>query len=532
MRAVLARAATAGVMVAGLNACASPSYPATVGEAPTAPARPQYPIALAQSASPVAPPPAAPAAPPAAAPAQALPAPAPAVESSPLPPAATAAPAKTTAAPPAPMATAAPARPPAAKPSAPPAFHYAPYATYAPAPAAPYAPAAPSTYRERVVRYRAATGGPVIRPRGMYRDYVVQRHDHVDAIARDLGTTRQVIVQANRLEPPYRLQPGEHLRIPVEKAYVAQSGDTLADVARRFDVSTADLASLNDLSARARLSSGERIALPSGFRDLGPGREREVVWETRRASPAPQYAYAAPPAAAPRPAYPAPAQPSYPASTYRPYAAPAPSYDAYQRTPAPDYSAYERGAPAYPPAPRQYAYGSYQPTYRTVPAPSAQPYYYHPAPEAVPAPAAPDLQQVAALGRGRFIWPVHGEVISPFGSAGVGRRNDGVDLKSPLGTVVRAAAAGEVVYAGDQVPGFGNLVLVKHADGWVTAYAHMERVTVQMRQSVAQGQEIGEVGETGGVAEPQLHFEIRYAATPTDRARPIDPLLLLPATAG
>jgi murein DD-endopeptidase MepM/ murein hydrolase activator NlpD len=94
--------------------------------------------------------------------------------------------------------------------------------------------------------------------------------------------------------------------------------------------------------------------------------------------------------------------------------------------------------------------------------------------------------------------------------------------------MVRAAAAGEVVYAGDQVPGFGNLVLVKHADGWVTAYAHLDRTSVQMRQAVMQGQEIGEVGSSGGVSEPQLHFEVRYAPSPTDKARPVDPMLVLP----
>jgi murein DD-endopeptidase MepM/ murein hydrolase activator NlpD len=78
------------------------------------------------------------------------------------------------------------------------------------------------------------------------------------------------------------------------------------------------------------------------------------------------------------------------------------------------------------------------------------------------------------------------------------------------------------------VPGFGDLVLVKHSDGWVTAYAHLDKISVQMRQMVMQGQELGQVGTTGGVTEPQLHFEIRYAASPADKAKPLDPLLLLP----
>ena len=85
-----------------------------------------------------------------------------------------------------------------------------------------------------------------------------------------------------------------------------------------------------------------------------------------------------------------------------------------------------------------------------------------------------------------------------------------------------------MVYAGNQVPGFGNLVLIKHADGWVTAYAHLDKISVQMRQQVTQGQEIGQAGTSGGVSESQLHFEIRYAPSPADRARPIDPALVLP----
>ncbi|MCW5758320.1 MAG: M23 family metallopeptidase [Phenylobacterium sp.] len=90
---------------------------------------------------------------------------------------------------------------------------------------------------------------------------------------------------------------------------------------------------------------------------------------------------------------------------------------------------------------------------------------------------------------------------------------------------MRAAAAGDVVYAGDQVPGFGNLVLVKHADGWVTAYGHMGRVDVRMQQKVEQGQQIGQAGSSGGVSEP--HFEV-HAPTPQERARPVNPTLVLP----
>jgi murein DD-endopeptidase MepM/ murein hydrolase activator NlpD len=154
-----------------------------------------------------------------------------------------------------------------------------------------------------------------------------------------------------------------------------------------------------------------------------------------------------------------------------------------------------------------------------------------PIPPAAPEPTAASLSdaEISALAHGRFIWPVKGEVLSKFGAKGVGVRNDGLDIRSPLGTVVRAAAPGDVVYAGDQIPGFGNLVLLQHADGWVTAYAHLAHMSVQMRQIVSQGEEIGQVGQTGGVTEPQLHFEVRYKAGAGEKAKPIDPLAVLPA---
>jgi murein DD-endopeptidase MepM/ murein hydrolase activator NlpD len=150
-----------------------------------------------------------------------------------------------------------------------------------------------------------------------------------------------------------------------------------------------------------------------------------------------------------------------------------------------------------------------------------------PAPARAAATASPAVDALAA-GRGRFVWPVRGQVLSGFGPRGPGQRNDGLNIAAPVGESVRAAATGEVVYAGDQVPGFGKLVLLKHADGWVTAYAHLSDIGVKMRERVTQGQEIGKSGQTGSVTQPQLHFEVRHAPSPQDRARPVDPLPLLP----
>lgn len=151
-----------------------------------------------------------------------------------------------------------------------------------------------------------------------------------------------------------------------------------------------------------------------------------------------------------------------------------------------------------------------------------------PTPTPPPAAATSASPSPTQRGRGKFIWPVRGDILSRFGSVATGLRNDGINIAAPAGTPVRAAAGGDVVYAGSAVPGFGNLVLIKHADGWVTAYGHLDSIKVKMRERVGQGSEIGSVGATGGVSQPQLHFEIRYASSPTVKAAPVDPAPILP----
>ncbi|MDX9688905.1 MAG: LysM peptidoglycan-binding domain-containing protein [Proteobacteria bacterium] len=115
-----------------------------------------------------------------------------------------------------------------------------------------------------------------------------------------------------------------------------------------------------------------------------------------------------------------------------------------------------------------------------------------------------------------FGWPVRGTIISTYGPKGKGRDNDGINIGAPKGSPIKAAEAGLVVYAGNEMKGFGNLVLIRHGGNWVTAYAHMDRLTVTKGKSVAKGDMIGTVGATGGVSTPQLHFEVRRSGAPVD----------------
>jgi murein DD-endopeptidase MepM/ murein hydrolase activator NlpD len=122
----------------------------------------------------------------------------------------------------------------------------------------------------------------------------------------------------------------------------------------------------------------------------------------------------------------------------------------------------------------------------------------------------------AAGAVGRFRWPLQGRVVADFGPRTGGAHNDGINIEAPRGTPFVAADAGEVIYVGNELRGFGNLVLIRHANGWVTAYAHADEVMVQRGTQVRRGQTIGRVGTSGNVRTPQLHFEVRRGTRPVN----------------
>jgi murein DD-endopeptidase MepM/ murein hydrolase activator NlpD len=115
-----------------------------------------------------------------------------------------------------------------------------------------------------------------------------------------------------------------------------------------------------------------------------------------------------------------------------------------------------------------------------------------------------------------FRWPARGRVIAGFGPTPNGLQNDGINIAVPEGTPIKAAEDGTVAYAGNELKGYGNLVLVRHENGFVTAYAHASDVLVKRGDVVKRGQVIAHSGQTGNVTSPQLHFEIRKGATPVD----------------
>ncbi len=169
--------------------------------------------------------------------------------------------------------------------------------------------------------------------------------------------------------------------------------------------------------------------------------------------------------------------------------------------------------------------GNYQPAQKysnAVAVSELPPPVYQSEPQAAQIRNNPQAALAPNLANVRFVWPVEGPVLSSFGPKNSGGTNDGLNIGAPRGAPVMAADNGVVLHAASDAKGFGNLVLIRHGDGYITAYAHLDRMIVDKDSVVAKGDMIGTVGSTGNVKGPQLHFEVRY------KNKPVDPAPLLP----
>jgi murein DD-endopeptidase MepM/ murein hydrolase activator NlpD len=174
-------------------------------------------------------------------------------------------------------------------------------------------------------------------------------------------------------------------------------------------------------------------------------------------------------------------------------------------------------------APRTQASAAPAPAPASIPAPAyASAESPHSARVATPEPAPATEQQNSiktaepAGSLPTFRWPARGRVIAGFGPSPNGLQNDGINVAVPEGTPIKAAEDGVVAYAGNELKGYGNLVLVRHSNGFVTAYAHASEILVKRGDTVKRGEVIAKSGQTGNVTSPQLHFEIRKGSTPVD----------------
>jgi murein DD-endopeptidase MepM/ murein hydrolase activator NlpD len=296
-------------------------------------------------------------------------------------------------------------------------------------------------------------------PANLPATVTVQQGDSLYKIGRRYNVRLRAMIDANNLKPPYTIFPGQKLRMPVTGVHIVARGETVYQIAQRYGAEPGTLVRLNRISPPYRLSTGQRLVLPAGASRV-----------TQSAS----------------------ARPSTSGTSSR---AARPSSSSNARNPAPQTT---RGSAATRP-PRKVL-----PAERIVVkrAPSTSASVKPPPPS-----------------RGGFVWPVNGRLLSKFGTLGKGLQNDGINILARRGTPVRAIQNGVVAYSGNELRGFGNLLLIKHAGGWISAYAHNDKLLVKTGQRVRRGQVVSHVGSTGSVDKPQLHFELRRQNRAVDPER-------------
>lgn len=331
--------------------------------------------------------------------------------------------------------------------------------------------------------------------------------DTIYSLAKENGVETRDLIELNRLRPPYVLEKNQTLRLPQATFHIVSKGDTIYAISRSYGVDMGRLMHINHMSSPDELMAETKIRIPSAAyssdeqvnvayntplqddseSDVAPETAthlREVISkdlglldkpeEKRPLVILPDVVKKQEPVEIIDPNAPKPTLKanSYPAPTLKPgteYA----KAKAVEETPVAETPVAEV------PVVKKYEKAAYTPYIDKKSGPAD------------------------------FLWPVHGRVVSRFGPKQGGLYNDGINISAKEGAAISAADDGRVVYSGNELRGYGNLVLVKHDNGYMTAYAHTKDVTVKKGDTVKRGQIIAHVGKTGHVTSPQLHFSIR-----------------------
>ncbi len=311
--------------------------------------------------------------------------------------------------------------------------------------------------------------------------HTVRNGETLYSISRAYQVPLRVLIQRNSLSPPYTLITGQQLVIPNTTIHTVKAGDTVYAISRQYGVAMNDLVRTNGIDPPFTIKVGQKLAIPARLVQTREEIASEPLPEAQSDS------IQSEPLAAPD------VEPET-ASAASEVDEPAPE----EVDTDPDQAVEPSPSPPSPEPFRVTSAGFPRPVLR---------------PEDEPRrpllAASGAIPQPAARARSKFLWPVQGNVIAGFGPMGEGLHNDGINVAAVRGSPVRAAENGVVVYSGTELKGFGSMVLLKHADGYMTAYAHNEDLLVTRGQTVRRGQTIARVGSTGDVDRPQLHFELR-----------------------
>ena len=293
---------------------------------------------------------------------------------------------------------------------------------------------------------------------------IVKKGDTIYSIAKQNNVPLKDVILRNNLKAPYTLSIGDKIFIPNSAFHIVKASDTAYSISRKYNVNLKSLVKLNKLSAPYTLAIGQKILLPATNIDT-PKKQIEYVVKDKK------------------------------------------SAKVIETTSTPKLQK--------PKEITQVKIAKKEKITTT--------------PQVAKVRETPEQKQKiervilkpAPLSSRRFMWPVNGKIISEYGIKNNGKRNDGLNISAKIGTAVFAAENGIVAYAGNELKGLGNLIIIKHDKDYMTIYAHNDSISVSKGTTVKRGQKIATVGKTGRVSTPQLHFEIRK------KTKSIDPKDLL-----
>ncbi len=285
----------------------------------------------------------------------------------------------------------------------------------------------------------------------------VEKGDTLYSLSRKYNFILRDMIELNKLEAPFILKPGTILKVPELAYHIVQPKETLYSISRQHQIDLNNLAKINNLSIPYALAIGQKLRLTAPISTTEKLTNPESITVKRSAVKTPEIKK---------------------------------EQTESKKTPEKSKKADKKESKkASEPAKKEIIVQKKTPSVKKTEIKS--------------------ITQPNARSSSRFSWPIKGKIISSFGTKSNGLYNDGINISAKFGSPVLSAENGVIAYAGNEIKGLGNLVIIQHANSWMTVYAHMNNILVERGQKVKVGQRIGSIGQTGRVTSPQLHFEIR-----------------------
>jgi murein DD-endopeptidase MepM/ murein hydrolase activator NlpD len=340
-------------------------------------------------------------------------------------------------------------------------------------------------YRNIVQKKSDKKEATISEPEVSNNEIIVQKGDTLYSISKKNDVPLRDLIESNNLEPPYALKAGSALKVSSPNYHESREGDTLYSISRMYDMKVNDVIALNNLKFPYSIYPGDKVKVT---KKAGENKNIEIKKGDKNIQIASE------------------SKPKNEKSSFKP------SEEKAKEISEKNHS---KEIEKYGFKPSEVRAMEINNKNNATNSKTAQNIINPTKNEIVETklsinkPIDKDSIKKITNKTNRFSWPVRGEVISKFGPKSAGLYNDGINIKASEGQAVGASEDGIVAYVGNELKGYGNLVIIKHSGGWISAYAHLKNSLVERGQKINKGQKIGNVGNSGKVKFPQLYFGLR-----------------------